>query len=544
MPRLLLRTDRGDQTFSVGDRTIIGRQHGVDVRLFDSELSRVHAEIIRVGTSYSIKDMKSSNGTFLNGRQIQQAILRDNDEIKVGSQVLVFLNPDEEKAPPPDSKDAGEAQDTLAVVTSIDAQAVSDRGTSLAPEPGRQSVVQERLGIMCSLAKAIGTIQTVEELLDKILDEIFTAFPAAERGFVMLTGSDPSQLALKAARIRGEGEPQAAAISRTIAHRVIHQRRALLCTDAMADQRFAAAPSVAGFKIRSVMCVPLLAADEALGIIHVDCSDPSKAFSEADLDLLAAIAAQAAIYIRNAQLHQRNLTVERLAAVGETVAGLAHCVKNILNSIQGGAYLVDMGIEKQRPESLTKGWDVVKRNNKLMTELLMDLLTYSKERKPVRRPTDLNKLCTDIREMMAEKARSVGAELRCELDPLIPQASIDPIGIQRCLSNLVSNSIDAMHRQSGVILLSTKWIQDAATAEVKVADNGSGIPKDAQARIFDLFFSTKGSKGTGLGLAVTRKIIQEHGGDIALSSEPGRGAEFLITLPFVSEEPTARVPRV
>ncbi len=527
VPQLILRDNKGNQSFSLGPRAVIGRQEGVDIHLDDTAVSRRHAEIARVGTLYWIRDLESSNGTFLNGKRIDGAVLRPGDEIRVGPLVLMFVVPERELTPRP-----GQPEDqTLSVLTSIDAVTVGARGTGLPASGVNESMLEQRLAVLCRFSKSIGTVPTVDELLDKVLEGIFEAIPAAERGFIMLLGRGADELTARATRLRkGEGGTQPT-ISRTIARKAMSDRKALLCADAMADGRFAAAASVARFNIRSCMCVPLIAGDNVIGVIHLDSTDPRKTFTEPDLDLLAAVAAQAAIYIRNAQLHERNLKVERLAAVGETVAGLAHCVKNILNSIQAGAYVVDMGISKEQPESVSKGWDIVKRNNKLMSELLMDLMTYSKERKPIREPTDVNEVCRTICRMMEAKAQSAGAELRHEAAPDVPKAHLDPIGIQRCLTNLVTNAIDAMTKDNGLVLLATRWLSEPGLIEISVADNGSGISDEAQARIFDLFFSTKGSKGTGLGLAVTRKIIEEHGGTIRVHSTPGQGTEFVISLP-------------
>ena len=532
MPKLILRDDRGDHSFTLSLRSVIGREQGVEIPVFGPAISRRHAEIARVGTLYWIRDLESSNGTFLNGKRIDSAILHDGDEIRIGPEVLVFVNPEEEEELPGSLPDA---EDTLSIITSIDAVTVSARGTALPAAGVDETMLEQRLATMCRFSKEIGSVPTVDELLDKVLEEIFHVLPAADRGFVMLLGQEPGELIARATRFREGQGAGAATISRTIARKAIDGRQALLCADAMADERFSAAASVARFGIRSCMCAPLLAGEEVVGTIHIDCGDPMKTFSEADLDLLAAMAAQAAIYIQNAQLHERSLKVERLAAVGETVAGLAHCVKNILNSIQAGAYVVDMGIQKAQPESVTKGWDIVKRNSKLMSELLMDLLSYSKERKPVREPTDVNGICGEMCRMMEAKAQSVGAELRHEPAADLPQAQLDPIGIQRCLSNLVTNAIDAMNRENGLVLVATRWLPGPRLIEIRVADNGCGIDKEGQASIFDLFFSTKGSKGTGLGLAVTRKIIEEHGGGIRVDSTLGEGTEFRITLPASAE---------
>ncbi|MBE9581467.1 MAG: response regulator [Proteobacteria bacterium] len=235
------------------------------------------------------------------------------------------------------------------------------------------------------------------------------------------------------------------------------------------------------------------------------------------------------------RLEQEFVKVERLAATGQTVAGLAHCVKNILVGLEGGVYVVDKGLEKDNMGKVGTGWDMVRRNIGRISSLVMDLLSYSKEREPEYEVCSPNAIADDVCELMDSKAKECGIEIVRGFDPTIGEVSLDPKGIHRCLLNLVSNAIDARmaHQNESKehqVQVTTKS-ESHGWVTFQVSDNGCGMDETVRKQIFTSLFSTKGSQGTGLGLLVTQKIVQEHGGSISVDSQPGKGSTFTIRLP-------------
>ena len=289
--------------------------------------------------------------------------------------------------------------------------------------------------------------------------------------------------------------------------------------------------------IRSLMSAPLVAKDELVGVVLIDTTDATKPFAEADLRMLTGIAAQAAMAIRNGQLYEEKVRSERLAMVGQTIAGLAHCVKNILNGIQGGSYMVDLGMSKADEGMTRKGWDMVKRNNAFMHGLVLDMLAYAKEREPDYQMTQVNDLVRNVCELMAERASQNRIELSHELAADLRPIAVETTQIQRCVLNLVTNAIDACAGQGASVVVSTSLHEDQGEVHIAIADDGCGISEENQKRLFQVFFSTKGSSGTGLGLAVTHKIVREHRGEIDVASEEGKGTTFTIRLPLREETP-------
>jgi len=227
---------------------------------------------------------------------------------------------------------------------------------------------------------------------------------------------------------------------------------------------------------------------------------------------------------------------ERLAAIGQTVAGLAHGIKNILHGLKGGSYLVDIGIEKNKTDKLKRGWEMIKRNIGRTSNLVQDLLSYAKERAPEYQPCAPNEIAAEVCALIAEKAAENNISVVTDLDACIGEVSMDPDTIHEVLLNLMSNAIDACLFDENT---SKSWRVQLKTKKEKrkyiqfvIADNGIGMSEDIQQRLFTSFFSTKGHRGTGLGLMVTRKLVEEHGGSIRVSSKLNAGTTFTVKLPY------------
>jgi signal transduction histidine kinase len=229
------------------------------------------------------------------------------------------------------------------------------------------------------------------------------------------------------------------------------------------------------------------------------------------------------------------LNAERLAAVGQTVAGLAHGIKNISGGLRGGTFVLEKGIELDNKKYLRQGWDMVKGNVARLKDMAMDLLNYTKEREPDYQLCHPNRPLQEVYDLMLPQAQEQGVILEMDLDENLQDICFDEEGILRCLLNLVTNAIDACtdisysNRQCKVTLRSL--LAEGWAVEYQVIDDGCGMDEDSRVKIFQSFFSTKGSKGTGLGLMITKKIIDEHEGVIELESERGEGTKFIIRLP-------------
>jgi signal transduction histidine kinase len=231
------------------------------------------------------------------------------------------------------------------------------------------------------------------------------------------------------------------------------------------------------------------------------------------------------------------LEAERLAAVGQTVAALSHHIKNILQGLMTGGEMVEQALQEKDETFLEQGWRIVRKNQGKVQDLVMDMLTYSKEREPAIKMTDLNALVRDVLQLMLPRAKELGVELkRVRPDDTLPLVPCDPEGIHRALLNIVGNALDAVEeRPNPRLLVGTRLDLATGWVNLAVVDNGVGIPPEKQKDVFKPFVSSKGAKGTGLGLAVSRKILREHGGDIVAENiANNRGARFVLRFPVKS----------
>ena len=232
-------------------------------------------------------------------------------------------------------------------------------------------------------------------------------------------------------------------------------------------------------------------------------------------------------------LDKEKLEAERLAAVGQTVAGLAHGIKNVLMGLQGGMYVVRSGMQKGDGERVVQGWHMLEEDINRIATYVKGFLEFARGRTPQVHLVDPNRIAKKVIDRFQHKAKRAGIELLADLQPGIPYALMDEEGIHECLSNLVSNAMDAcqISDKSGRHATLSTWDRDGVLV-FEVADDGTGIDYEIKKNIFTNFFSTKGSdKGTGLGLLTTRKIVQEHGGKVSFESTKGEGALFRLEFP-------------
>jgi len=244
------------------------------------------------------------------------------------------------------------------------------------------------------------------------------------------------------------------------------------------------------------------------------------------------------------KLEAEKREAERLAAVGETVAGIAHGIKNVLMGLEGGMYAVNTGIEMADDARIARGWITLEENVQRISEFVKEFLDFAKGRKTTVALVDPNLPAKEVADLFRERAAQSGVRLEVELAPGLKEAPLDQDAIHTCLSNLVSNAIDACmvadQTRAFVVTLSSR--EEDGVLIYEVADNGLGMDYEISKKVFSKFFTTKGSdRGTGLGLLTTKRIVHQHGGQISFTSTEGEGSVFRIALPRASL-PSPRPP--
>jgi len=524
----------------------IGREAGNAIQVDDHEVSRRHAEIRRVGDGYVLGDLKSSNGTFVNDARIERSELSSGDRIRLGRTILIYAKDGDDPAmfAAVDIVPTTEAGDGSRIVRTM---REDDSIVLAAPEESQNrwlAKARSNLQVMYRTSLAVSHTLDIDELLGRILQLVFE-WVEADRGCIMLVDPESRELRTKARRDRKAGDAATMQISRTILDYVLDHHEGVLTSDAQEDDRFASGNSVVRTGVREAICVPMRGRYDTVGLIYVDTTTPlieavdggQRRFSDDHLKLMIAIGHQAALAVEDTTYYSAMVQSERLAATGQAIATLSHHIKNILQGIRGGSYLVEMGLENDDLGVLRKGWDIVRRNQDKISSLVMDMLTFSKEREPDPLPTDLAALIDDIVETVQQRATESGATIHWQPPTDLPPLLFDPSGMARAVLNVVTNALDAVEdRADAAVTITAAADREAGVARITIADNGAGMAPETLADIFTLFVSTKGSKGTGLGLTVSRKILREHGGDIRASSRLGEGSTFVLEFPLQTAE--------
>ncbi|RMF99804.1 MAG: FHA domain-containing protein [Planctomycetota bacterium] len=529
----------------------IGRDASNVLQLHDTQVSRRHAEIRRIDDRYQLVDLNSSNGTFVNGKRITEQWLVSGDQLQFGRTLVLFTRPTEESS-----------EDLSAVVNIASPQDTGDRSqiiSSIPQEEGSRIFSAElphadtwtararsNLQVMYRIAMAISHTLDIDQLLNRIMELIFE-WVEADRGCIMLIDPDTDQLVPKVRRTRqGISADDKIIISKTILDYVRENNEGVLTSDAREDERWTEAASIVQAGIREAICVPMQGRYGVVGVIYIDTSmspqevlrrGSTKKFTTDHLKLMVAIGHQAALAVEDTHYYSAMVQAERLAAIGQTIAMLSHHIKNILQGIRGGSYLIQLGLDKHDEELIRKGWNIVEKNQNRISSLVLDMLTFSKEREPDLRPADWNETVADVIELMQSRAQENNVELSSALADDIPELVFDPEAVHRAVLNLVTNAIDAVAEQEnrpGRVRVTTEYDASARRVYAIVEDNGPGIPPDLIDKLFNPFVSMKkGVRGTGLGLPVSQKIVREHGGEIRVESSPDQGTRFIIEIPAV-----------
>lgn len=388
---------------------------------------------------------------------------------------------------------------------------------------------------LLEISNAVGSVMEADLILDRICRIAARVTETNTCSVYLRDDDDPNLLVLRATfglsraqelGIRGfaigQGPPGWAA----------QQNVTLRLRDARGDYRNAQLDDTEEeTRYIAFLCTPLRIQDEVVGVMSMRRAVPTD-WTDEEAVFAEIIAKQIAIVLEKARLYREKVEAERLAAIAISLSEVAHYIKNVLQSMIGGAYFIDVGIKRADVEKVSHGWGMLQRSVEKIRALVENMLRFSKERQCELEPGDLNALVNELAIEVAESARLRGARLTVDLDHQVPELKIDREALHDAVLNLVTNALDALPPEhDGRVEVRTRHLADRRLVRLEVIDNGTGIPAEAQPRMFKLFFTTKGRGGTGIGLAVTRKIVLEHGGQIGFDTAEGRGTTFWIELP-------------
>lgn len=404
-----------------------------------------------------------------------------------------------------------------------------------APEESRRLL--DALHVVESL---LGAVDSLDVLLQTIIDES-RRLSEAEASSLLLFDAVRNDLYFHVA-LSEAGNPEALKQSvrlkpgEGIAGRVAANHASINVPDAAADPRVnRSADALTGFSTRSLLAVPMIDAGQLVGVVEVLNKRGGQGFTALDQRILEMFSALAAVAITRARLIEANLRAERLAAVGQAVAGISHHTKNILTALDASVDLVDRGLTEKNETFVRDGWPILKRSVGRLSHVVEDMLAFSKPRTPMLEPCDIAALIRETVQSFQALIAQRDITLTTDTSGLRGPAWADAHALHQALLNLLTNAADAVPAAKGLIAITASHT-GAGWLDLTVCDNGLGVPEADRERIFDPFYSTKGSKGTGLGLAVTRKIMTEHHGSVSVGTGPLGGALFTLHLPPRNQE--------
>ena len=458
---------------------VLGRQSQCDIVLPDSMVSRSHLRVQQRDGGWWLEDLGSAHGTFHNDERISSMVWMPGTTIRLADGAY-FLTLKAEAA----------------AASEINLQAILQTATLLTGEV------------------------ELDDLLEQTLDRLLT-ITSTDRGFLMLP--EQGDLVVKVQRNLGANMARSIHLSMSSVQKVFEQGEAVWIHNVGADENLMAQKSIVDLQLQTILCLPLLVQGERIGVVYLD--SPRIVLEPVDRPTLEAIVSLCAIAIERTRLSAENLHNQVLATVGQVSSSIVHDFKNGLFVISGHAQL--LGATSQDATTQRHVGQILGAVERL-SQLSSDVLDYSKVRAPRCESLDLAVYLGGLVEPFLVRAREAKVKLLCEGPSCT--ASLDKPRFVRVIENLVANALDAMAGLDGGEV-TVQWCTRVGGVEIVVADNGKGIPKKVLKRIFEPFFSHGKVKGTGLGMATVKKIVEEHRGTVMVQSEEGKGTRVILFLP-------------
>jgi signal transduction histidine kinase len=515
MQRLLVvafREGEPDRHHEVSSESfIIGRIPEADFVLPHVTVSRKHA-LLRVKESrVTVEDLGSRNGIFLNGEQVASSAVCEGDFLSVGDYAIVLRILD---GAPIEASEPGRTLCLSATEARKRQMRLLERDASL------------HAGVLYNIALLLGERMKLEQFLHQAV-LLTTKTLSACRGAVVLKCPD-QDLPEVAASISTDGENEGIPFSRTLIEYVLRTDNALLTDNALTDPRFSTSETMLERKIGAAMCVPLTGSSETGGVLYMDSSNENIRFTDQDFEFFTAMGHLVGLAVENRQLDERLAQNQRLAALGEAVAGISHDVRSVLTGITGGTDLLEQALERMEPDKLASACNIVRKSADQIGAYLSNLLAFVRETGINRSLVCANYLVRDVLDVMALRAEKRNVSLRF-LGGGHALVNIDGALMGRVIQNLIENAIDACEDKGGEV--SVYIGRKGNTYSIQVTDTGIGIAAKNISRLREPFYSTKVRTGTGLGLAISYRAVEQHGGKIRVVSQLGVGSRFTVLLP-------------
>ena len=510
-----------------GEGVLIGRNLENGVCLTDLEASRKHCKITFSDNSAQIVDLGSSNGTFLNGQPVSSSGIKIGDHISVGQTVFVVLA---EGGASNESPKRGKRRKQS---STLPPGAVKEGGSD------ERFVAQLTSNFQFLYDASLATAKReIGPMMDDLLRLTFE-WVSADRGCVLLRDSLRKPLRVQSMQYRDPAQAKEQfKISSSIAHHVDDHNIGVLSSDIGQSGHLKKSESILASGISEVLCVPIRGRNFGLGLIYIDRLTASgsyeDSFTEDHLKLMHVIAHLAATAIENDEYYGALLEKERMLAVGETAEKLSHRTKNILQSINGGTHLVETGLAAGSIESIRQGWEIVKRNQDRMSNLVQDMFLVNQDYVPQRKDTNVNQLITNLVEEQKVKAGAEGVAIELKFNRDYPIANVDHAGIDTAVGYVVGEAIKNSRGVEGAVV-KIALVTSLDLVEIFVRSAEADIDEQEQDAHTSAIFSAAKEFFPGLELSAAKKILHGHGGGLDIRNEVSH-EDYRIWFPSVASD--------
>lgn len=526
-------------------KTSIGSSSDNVIQIEHESVSDHHADIVYRSGSYFLTELDKGNRTFLNGQRVKDAELNHHDKITFGHRTFLFLmksNASNSSTPKPlfTTQDSIRFFEEELDPTRLLAQRAEDAAMGIfkqakgAPEKdaGQHALAHHRLSLLYRLSEKLRKTVALNEILDSGLELILEAIRPAERALVLLGSNPEAHLDISAMRTRHSVTDQESFhISRTIVDWVLTEKMALRSQNLMEDARFQDSDSIRIHQINALIVVPMLKDDKVLGILYIDGNDLLSSFTSQDVAFVAAVANELALLIENIRLHNELVQKERMAAIGLTMSNLAHNIKNLLSLNQNAVDLLGLQLKDIKDKQIDNTWSHVLQSFTRINTLAANMLDFAKDQEIRLQPLSINRILKSNSRVFEHSLNSKGIALELNLCEADPFWMMDGNQFQRIMVNLAVNAIEAVKDTPEAKITVATEIDERQDLKVSISDNGCGIPRDKHGKVFELFYTSKGTRGSGLGLPMVKKYVEKLGGSIEVRSDAGQGATFTMTFP-------------
>ncbi len=543
---LEVTTPEGKRTVLLSDHTVtLGRAEDCDIVIPEPFVSSCHAQIEPAKDGYVIRDAGSTNGTWVDSAHVQGSTrLEDGANLilgRPGNYRLRFISitTDTETESRPHARKlkvlslphSHHFPHVVGPEHAEKGKVVPIQRAGEGPAPGKKpgtlvtnATTNRNLQEVLEISKALLSTLDLQEVLDRVLDACLR-ISHGERGYLFLQEAGDLKLRARRNDQQDPASDRQVEFSRSIAERVAASGQAEFLSDLKGGAGRDSSESIARLQLQTIACVPLKIQQRVIGIVYLDSHQRAALPDRTGREVLEVLAGLAAVAIVNARMVEERLQNERWSTIGRMAASIVHDIRSPMAALRGTAELLRMKLSE--PAHVDKLNLIIQEVDRL-TKLSGEMLEFSSGAQPLRlEDLALSRVVEDFLKTVEPRLEKEEINLERKLDAgsLLP---LDRQKLARLLHNVVGNALEAM-QPGGKLTLETRANKDGGI--LAISDSGSGMDEETLRRVCEPFFSQGKEHGVGLGMAIVRRIAEQHGATLNILSQPGKGTRVELHFP-------------